>query len=41
MDEVFLADTGNAVEIELEQWHDRSLWQRTKEVVSRLLRYRH
>jgi cardiolipin synthase len=40
MEEVFLADTGNAVEIELEQWQDRSLWQRTKEVVSRLLRYR-
>jgi cardiolipin synthase A/B len=40
LEDVFLADQANAVEIELERWRERSLWQRTKELGSYLIRYR-
>jgi hypothetical protein len=40
MEQVFEADAANAVEIELDEWGRRSLWQRTKELYSRLMRCR-
>jgi cardiolipin synthase len=40
LEDVFLADLQNAVQIELERWRQRSLWQRTKELWSQLIRYR-
>jgi cardiolipin synthase len=40
LEEVFLADLGNAVAIDAERWNDRSLWQRTKELGSYFIRYR-
>jgi cardiolipin synthase len=40
LEDVFLADLGNAVQIEAEQWRERSLWQRAKELGSYLIRYR-
>jgi cardiolipin synthase len=40
LEDVFLTDQGNAVEIALETWRDRSLWQRTKELGSYFIRYR-
>src|SRR5688572_2304959 len=40
LEDVFLADQENAVEIELERWRERSLWQRTKELGSYFIRYR-
>jgi cardiolipin synthase A/B len=40
LEDVFLADLTNAVQIETEQWRRRSLWQRTKELGSYFIRYR-
>jgi len=40
LEDVFLADQENAVEIEAERWRERSLWQRTKELGSYFIRYR-
>jgi cardiolipin synthase len=40
LEDVFLADLENAVEIEASRWRQRSLWQRTKELGSYLIRYR-
>jgi cardiolipin synthase len=40
LEDVFLADLTNAVQIDAEQWRRRSLWQRTKELGSYFLRYR-
>ena len=40
LEDVFLADQENAIEIEAERWGDRSLWQRTKELGSYFIRYR-
>jgi cardiolipin synthase A/B len=40
LEDVFLADLGNAVPIEHETWRKRSLWQRTKQLGSYLIRYR-
>jgi cardiolipin synthase len=40
LEDVFVADQENAVEIELETWRERSLWQRTKELGSYFIRYR-
>ena len=40
LEDVFLADQGNAVEIELETWRKRSLWARTKELGSYFIRDR-
>jgi cardiolipin synthase len=40
LEDVFLADQGHAVEIELERWRERSLWERTKELGSYFIRYR-
>ncbi len=40
LEDVFLADLENAVEIEPERWRRRSLWQRTKELGSYFIRYR-
>jgi cardiolipin synthase len=40
LEDVFLADLQNAVQIELERWRQRSLWQRAKELWSQLIRYR-
>jgi cardiolipin synthase len=40
LEEVFLADLGNAVQIDAERWGDRSLWQRAKELGSYFIRYR-
>ena len=40
LEDVFLADQENAVEIELERWRERSLWERTKQLGSYFIRYR-
>jgi cardiolipin synthase len=40
LEDVFLADLENAVEIEAGRWRQRSLWQRTKELGSYFLRFR-
>jgi cardiolipin synthase len=40
LEEVFLTDLGNAIQIDAERWGDRSLWQRAKELGSYLIRYR-
>ena len=40
LEDVFAADLNNAVEIELDEWRKRSLWQRTKELGSYFIRYR-
>jgi cardiolipin synthase A/B len=40
LEDVFAADQGNAVEIKLEEWRKRSLWQRAKELGSYFIRYR-
>jgi len=40
LEDVFSADQDNAVEIKLDDWRKRSLWQRTKELGSYLIRYR-
>jgi cardiolipin synthase len=40
LEDVFLADLENAVEIEADRWRRRSLWQRTKELGSYFIRYR-
>jgi cardiolipin synthase A/B len=40
LEDVFLADLGNAVQIDGRQWRQRSLWQRTKELGSYFVRYR-
>lgn len=40
LEDVFLADLENAVEIEAEDWAERSLWQRAKELGSYFIRYR-
>ena len=40
LEEVFLADQDNAVQIELEHWRERSLWQRAKELGSYFIRFR-
>jgi cardiolipin synthase A/B len=40
LEDVFLADLENAVEIEPDRWRRRSLWQRTKELGSYFIRYR-
>ena len=40
LEDVFLADLENAVEIEADRWRTRSLWQRTKELGSYFIRYR-
>ncbi len=40
LEDVFLADLENSVEIVAEDWKRRSLWQRTKELGSYLIRYR-
>jgi cardiolipin synthase A/B len=40
LEDVFLADEENAVRIEIERWRERSLWQRTKELGSYVIRYR-
>jgi cardiolipin synthase len=40
LEEVFLDDLDNAVQIELERWRERSLWQRAKELGSYFIRFR-
>jgi cardiolipin synthase A/B len=40
LEDVFVADLGNAKPIEAEQWRQRSLWQRAKELGSYFIRYR-
>jgi cardiolipin synthase len=40
LEDVFLEDLENAKAIEPEQWSDRSLWQRAKELGSYFIRYR-
>jgi cardiolipin synthase len=40
LEDVFLADQENAVQIEREQWRERSLWERAKQLGSYLIRYR-
>jgi cardiolipin synthase A/B len=40
LEDVFLDDLENAKPIEAEQWSDRSLWQRAKELGSYFIRYR-
>jgi cardiolipin synthase A/B len=40
LEDVFLADLENALEIQAERWRQRSLWQRTKELGSYFIRYR-
>jgi hypothetical protein len=40
MEDLFMADIENGVEIALDSWRRRSLWQRTKEFWSQLVRYR-
>jgi len=40
LEDVFAADQKNAVEIKLDEWRKRSLWQRTKELGSYFIRYR-
>ena len=40
LEDVFLADLENSVEIDAERWRERSLWQRAKELGSYLVRYR-
>ena len=40
LEDVFTADQDNAVEIKLDDWRNRSLWQRTKELGSDFIRYR-
>jgi phosphatidylserine/phosphatidylglycerophosphate/cardiolipin synthase-like enzyme len=40
LEDVFVADQENAVEIKPEDWRERSLWQRTKELGSYFIRYR-
>lgn len=40
LEDVFVADQENAVEIKLDDWRKRSLWQRTKELGSYFIRYR-
>ena len=40
MEDLFLADVENGTEIELERWRQRSLWQRSKEFWSQVIRYR-
>jgi len=40
LEDVFSADLENAKQIELDAWRDRSLWERTKELGSYLIRYR-
>ena len=40
LEDIFTADQDNAVEIKLDDWRDRSLWQRTKELGSYFIRYR-
>jgi cardiolipin synthase len=40
LEDVFLADLENAVQIEPDRWRRRSLWQRTKELGSYFIRYR-
>ena len=39
MEEVFRRDEKAAREISLEEWQDRSLWQRIKEFCARLMGY--
>ena len=40
LEDVFLADLENAVQIDAERWRQRSLWQRTKELGAYFIRYR-
>ena len=40
LEDVFLADVENSVEIVAERWRERSLWQRAKELGSYFMRYR-
>jgi cardiolipin synthase A/B len=40
LEDVFLADLGNATQIDAQRWQQRSLWQRTKELGSYFIRYR-
>ena len=40
LEDVFLADLENAVEIDADRWQERSLWQRAKELGSYFIRYR-
>jgi cardiolipin synthase len=40
LEDVFLADQENAVQIVAERWRERSLWQRAKELGSYFIRYR-
>ena len=40
LEDVFLADLENAVQIDAERWRQRSLWQRAKELGSYFMRYR-
>ena len=40
LEDVFLADLDNAVQIDAEQWRRRSMWQRAKELGSYFIRYR-
>jgi cardiolipin synthase len=40
LEDVFLADLEHAVGIEADDWRQRSLWQRTKELGSYFIRYR-
>ena len=40
LEDVFLADLENAVQIDPDRWRRRSLWQRTKELGSYFIRYR-
>jgi cardiolipin synthase len=40
LEDVFLADLENSIRIDAEQWRDRSLWQRTKELGAYFIRYR-
>jgi cardiolipin synthase len=40
LEDVFLEDLENAKPIDAQQWSDRSLWQRAKELGSYLIRYR-
>ena len=40
LEDVFLDDLENAVQIDAQQWRGRSLWQRAKELGSYFIRYR-
>ncbi len=40
LEDAYLADLENAVQIDAEQWRRRSLWQRAKELASYFVRYR-